>query len=104
MEEDIQSPDEDPEAEDTSDEEADPDVSAATKLRNEMNSVSANVGDFPPEGVWRNVKLGTLHRAPKKHGGATACGFVMSSAECQVLKEWPKGPLRLCKRPRCFPK
>ena len=104
LEEDIPSPEEDPEVRESTDEEADVDVKEAQKLKKEDRREGSQMGAFPEEGVWKNTRLGTLHRAPADCGSVTACGFLLSSAECQVLKEWPQGLLRFCKRPRCFPK
>ena len=104
LEEDIPSPEEDPEVRESTDEEADVDVKEAQKLKKEDRREGSQMGAFPEEGVWKNTRLGTLHRAPADCGSVTACGFLLSSEECQVLKEWPQGLLRFCKRPRCFPK
>ena len=104
LEEDIPSPEEDPEVRDSTDEEADEDVKEAQKLRKEDKCEGSQMGAFPEEGVWKNTRLGTLHRAPAGSGSVTACGFLLSSAECQVLKAWPQGLHRFCKRPKCFPK
>ena len=104
LEEEILSPEEDPEVRESTDEEADVDVNEALKLKEKDKREGSQMGVFPKEGVWKNTRLGTLHRAPAGQGSMTACGFLLSSAECQVLDAWPQGLHRFCKRPRCFPK
>ena len=57
---------------------------------------------FPPVGLWRSLKGGTVHLGDPARASGVSCQARIAAAQAAALTAWPPGPTYYCRNPKCF--